>query len=132
MDAVKEKPIIYSILKGVIISLIVSIFGVLFFAIILKFVDMGDTTIKIINQIIKVASILFGCIIGFKKNGKNGLYKGIVLGLLYSIFAFLIFSILNQSFVFNASIVFDTLFGGVVGGICGIIVINSKSPTPKL
>ena len=36
MDAVKEKPIIYSILKGVIISLIVSIFGVLFFAIILK------------------------------------------------------------------------------------------------
>lgn len=132
MEAIKDRTVLFGIIKGVTLALISSIFGVLLFATVLKFCDMSDTTIKIINQIIKVASILFGCIIGLKKNGKFGLYKGIVVGLLYSILAFLIFSILNQEFVFNASIVFDTLFGGIVGGICGIIVVNSKNPTPKL
>lgn len=124
---VKEKPVIFSLLKGSLFALIISIFAILIFAIILKFVDMSDIAIKVVNQIIKVCSILLGCLICLKKNGKFGLYKGTVVGLIYTVVAFLVFSLLGGGFSFNASIVYDLLFGGIFGGISGIIVVNSKN-----
>jgi len=116
----KNKTIL-TILKGAINALIVSLLAILAFAFIIKLTNISDAFIKPINQIIKVVSIFFGCFIAFKKDDEKTLFKGIFIGGLYVILAFLLFSALNGSFEFSPTIFLDILFGLIVGAICAII-----------
>jgi len=113
-----------NILKGTLIGVLVSVSLIIVFAITLKFVDMSDTVIKIINQVIKVLSIFFGCFIIFRQDSSRALIKGSVLGLMYSLIAFVVFSILSGTFTFGLSNILDLLFGCVFGAICGVFCAN--------
>lgn len=110
-----------TILKGAIYALIISLLGILLFAFIIKLTSLSDNLIKPINQIIKVVSIMFGCFFAFKKNNEKTLIKGLFIGILYTVLAFLLFSALNGSFNFSKTIFVDILFGGVVGIISSIV-----------
>ncbi len=56
-----------SYLKGVFSALFTTIICIFLFAVVLKFVGMGDFAIKLINQAIKILSILFGVNVFLKK-----------------------------------------------------------------
>ncbi len=115
------------ILKGVGVSLVVSLVGILVFAFVLRFVNMGDNLIKIINQVIKVLSVLLGVSLTLKKDKTKGLLKGAGVGALYTLLAYLVFSVLVGNFNFGLSLVFDTIFASVIGLICGVIFVNVKT-----
>lgn len=118
---------VLNIIKGCLLAVAISLVGILFFAFIIKLFGLTDSWIKPINQIIKALSIFFGTMFALKKDKKNGLVKGLVIGLVYTISAFVIFSILNGAFAFDKSLLTDILFGTITGAICGVIVVNSKS-----
>ena len=115
------------ILKGVGVSLVVSLVGILVFAFVLRFVNIGDNLIKIINQVIKVLSVLLGVSLTLKKDKTKGLLKGAGVGALYTLLAYLVFSVLVGNFNFGLSLVFDTIFAAVIGLICGVIFVNVKT-----
>lgn len=115
-----------SLLKGVIISLCVSLVSVLVFAFLLKFTNISESIITPINQIIKGVSIFLGTFLGLKKEKKMGLISGLLIGMIYTLLAFVVFSALNGSFVFSRTLVTDFCFGGIIGAICGIICVNIK------
>ncbi|MBQ3047729.1 MAG: TIGR04086 family membrane protein [Clostridia bacterium] len=125
--AVKNKTNIFScFIKGIFVSLITTLIGIFLFALILKFVNLGDTIIKIVNQIIKILSVLFGVKICLKGNKTKGLLKGIVVGVLYTVFSYFIFSILVSNFAFGLNFLYDILFLGLAGLVCGVIFVNGK------
>lgn len=115
-----------SIIKGVLVALSVSIIGICVFAFALRFIDISESTIKPINQIIKFGSIIIGVFIALKNSKEMGLVTGFVVGMVYTILAFLVFSLLNGSLEFETSLINDTIFGGIAGGIAGIVAINFK------
>lgn len=112
------------VLKGSLIALCVSLIGILIFAFIIRFVSISDAAITPINQIIKGLSILIGCFVGLKKTKEMGFISGLVIGILYTALAFVVFSILDGHFVFSKTILNDLLFGGLIGAICGVIAVN--------
>ena len=122
--SLKNKNVIFQILKGILVAVCFSLIGILLFALSLRFFDMSDLGIKIFNQIIKTLSILSGCFVCLKADRKNGLVKGILISVLYTIVSFFLFSILNGEFSFSVSILFDLLFSFVVGAISGILCVN--------
>ena len=122
----KNKNFIVALLKGTFVSILISLIGILIFAIFLKFVDINDGWIMPINQIIKVVSIFFGVKSMLKASSGKGLLKGLILGLTYTVFAFIIFSLLSSSFTFDVTLLFDVLFGSIIGAICGIICVSTK------
>ncbi len=122
--SLKNKNVIFQILKGILVAVCFSLIGILLFALSLRFFDMSDLGIKIVNQIIKTLSILSGCFVCLKADRKNGLVKGILISVLYTIVSFFLFSILNGEFSFSVSILFDLLFSFVVGAISGILCVN--------
>jgi putative membrane protein (TIGR04086 family) len=125
MDESKVKENNYiDLFKGLLISIISSLIAILIFAFLLKFIDFSDLTINIINQIIKVISIFLGMKKMLANNKEKGLLKGLLLGALYSIFTFAIFSILNNKWDFSLKLLFDTLFDMAVGSIFGTLVVN--------
>ena len=129
MEKVKQsdnKNIFLTGLKGSLISVCVSLVAILLFAFIIKLTGMSKGLIKVINQIIKVVSIFLGTFLILRKTGQKGLVTGIIVGLLYTIIAFVVFSILNGKFAFDITLLIDIIFGTIIGAICGAICVNLK------
>lgn len=122
-------PLIGFITKGTLIALCTSLVLVLVFAFILKFTNISDSVINPINQVIKGVSIFLGVFIGLKKCKELGLVSGLLIGFIYTLLAFVVFSLLSGSFVFDITLLTDSVFGAVIGAICGIISVNIKKST---
>lgn len=117
------------IAKGTLIALSISLVLVLVFAFLLKFTNISDNAIAPVNQVIKGVSIFLGVFIGLRKCKELGLVSGLLIGFIYTLVAFLVFSILSGSFTFDLSLLTDAVFGAVIGAICGIISVNIKKST---
>lgn len=125
----KGQKVWFNVLKGSLIALAISMAGILVFALLIKYVAIPTSVIKPVNQVIKGVSLLIGCFIALKKADKMGLVSGLLIGLSYTVLAFLVFSILDGNFEFSKTLVNDLLFGGIIGAICGIIAVNFRKKT---
>lgn len=114
------------VLKGTFWAIAVSLLCVLVFAFVIKFTSISENLITPINQAIKISSILVGAFIMSKTIHSNGWLWGLILGAMYTLLAFLIFSILNGKFDFNISLLNDLIFGSIIGLISGIITFAIK------
>lgn len=122
----KDRSFLLAILKGSLVALCISLVGILIFAFIIKFVAISDKAIRPINQIIKAISVLVGTFVGLRKLDKMGLVGGLLIGIVYTIVAFLVFSALDGTFNVNITLLNDVLFGSIMGAISGIIAVNFK------
>ena len=128
-DGDQKQKVWLNILKGSLVALSVSLVGILIFAFFIKYVAVPTEAIKPVNQVIKGISLLVGTLVALKKVNQMGLINGLLIGLCYTVIAFLVFSILDGNFEFNKTLVNDLLFGGIIGGICGVIAVNLKRKT---
>ena len=115
-----------ALIKGSLFSLSISIIAICIFAFLLRFFDINSDLIKPINQVIKIISILLGTFFALKRVKEMGLITGFLIGIIYTMLAFVVFSILNGCFVFEPSLINDLLFSGIAGGIAGVIAVNFK------
>ena len=114
--------LIASILKSSLIGVVVSILLVLLFAFVLKFVDLNPSMISLIDQIIKVLSIIVSVLVINRQDGENLLIKALLVGAMYSIITFVVFSILNGGINFSIAILTDIIFSALVGGVSAILL----------
>ena len=118
-----------TIIKCCLIGIIVTLIGIVIFAIILKFADLSSTIINYVNDIIKVFSIFIMVMCIKRKSGDKLLFKALLSGALYAILTYIIFSILNSGFNFNLSFLYDLLFAVIVSAIVSVIIniLNRKT-----
>lgn len=129
MKKIKSNPLVLDILKGALISVIISLICILIFAFFIKIIGISDSLILPINQVIKFVSIFFGVKVSLKKNKEKGFLKGLIIGFVYTLLAFAIFSILSKNFCFDKSLFNDVLFGTIGGILCGILLVNLRKKT---
>ncbi|MCL2796522.1 MAG: TIGR04086 family membrane protein [Firmicutes bacterium] len=111
----------FEILKAVIVAVIISLAAILILAFLIKTANIPSDTIPIINQVIKGVSILTACLLCLKLP-KNGWLRGLAVGIVYILLAFLIFSLLNSAkFSFGLNLLNDIALGSVSGLLSGII-----------
>lgn len=108
--------------RAIFLGIIVSLIGLLAFALVMKFVILSDNFISAVNQGIKAVSLFIAIKYVSKFYTEKLIVRSLVIGLLYAIFAYLIFSILNGSFAFNMGTLTDILFAVITAFICGIII----------
>ncbi|HBP43162.1 MAG TPA: TIGR04086 family membrane protein [Clostridiales bacterium] len=118
--------VLSSVLKGSGIAVSITLILILLFAVIIKLTNIPDNFIMPINQFIKILSIFLGCYLTLKKVQQKGLVTGILIGLVYTALAYLIFSILGNTFSLDASLFIDMGFAMLIGGLCGIFAVNKK------
>jgi len=116
--------IFLTILKGGIIAVAITLVFILIFALIIKFFTISNSVIFPINQVIKVVSLFIAMLIVTKGQKERGLVKGMLLGLVYFLVSFIIFSILQQSFSIEMNNVYDMLLTSLMGGIVGLISVH--------
>ena len=113
------------ILKALTIALIISLVLILAMSLIITFVDVSDLAISIVNQVIKGVSLLVASLIAFRDKS-SGWKKGLILGLIYIVAAYLIFSLMDGKFSISWVNLLDLAAGAVMGVICGIISVNIR------
>lgn len=115
----------FEIFKGVIFSLIISVLTVIVFAIIVKFANLSSKTVEIVNIALKIISILVGTLLAVG-SGRQGLFKGGIIGLLFVLVSYLVFSLINGSFSVNPLTAFDVIFCLVAGLLSGVFAVNVR------
>lgn len=123
---VKENNTISRIVKGIGISLVITIISLIIFAIILTYTSVGENVIKPVTMLITAISILVGSSIENTKIKKNGLMNGAIIGLFYTLVIYIMSSILNWEFSINAQSIIMAIIGIVFGILGGIIGVNKK------
>ena len=121
-----SNPFLSNVLKGSLVSVSVSLVLILIFALLIKFLNIPDGAIQPVNQAIKIISILFGVIAALKNFPQKGLLTGALIGLIYTILAFMFFSLLSGQLIINASLFIDVAFALLIGAMCGIFFVNRK------
>ena len=111
-----------SIIKCCMIGILVTLVGLILFAVVLKFVDLSSNIIGYINDALKAISIFVMLFCIKKTNGDKLIIKSIFAGLLYAVLSLIIFAILNKGFAFNMTILYDILFALIVWIIVAIII----------
>src|SRR5699024_6136606 len=114
---------LWSLLKSLVLSYIVTLGLVLIMAIMLTYTPLKEKSIPLLNTITMMISIITGAIYLTLKIGEKGWLNGGIVGVVY----YLILLLINIIFIKNHSIdiyttskIIISLVTGVIGGMIGI------------
>lgn len=119
-----EQANVWSLLKSVLLATVFALVGVLIFAAAVKVFELSDQVITLVNQILKTAAVLLGCLFGLK--GEKRLFKGMAVGACTLFLCYLIFALLAGEKLFQISLLFELIFGAVIGAISGFLSATVK------
>lgn len=109
------------VIRGTIWALCIVMVAILLFAFVVKWAALGENVIDPVNQVIKIIAIFFGVWACLKKSYDKYLYKGMLIGALFAVLSFLLFSALNGSFSIDITFVWDLIFATAIGVISAVI-----------
>lgn len=114
---------IKKIIKGSLISIIVTIVGLLIFASLLSYTSISEGTIPTVTIIITAISILIGSSLSMATIKKNGILNGAIIGLIYIATIYILSSVIEGTFSLNTYsivIIIGSILAGALGGIIGV------------
>ncbi len=116
-----------NILKGILISFVITAILFLLFSVLLSFTSLSENTITPVIVVITGISILAGSSITCIKIKKRGLIIGGLIGFLYFSLLYLVSSILSNNYSVNLNsliMLSISCFSGIIGGIVGVNILN--------
>ncbi len=114
----------YSVIKGVAVSLFLSLVGIFIYAVVLAKTSIQESTIKVVLISITGVCILIGSSISSMGIKKNGIINGVCVGAIYLLSLYILSSIALCGFYLNISSIIMIAIGMILGGIGGIIGVN--------
>lgn len=125
METFEKNNVFVKVVKGVGISLIFTIICLTIFSGLLTYTNLSESLIQPVVIGVTGISILVGSFFATKKMSKNGIVKGIAVGLIYILLIYIISSVVNNAnFVLNTGSFVMIAVGILCGAIGGIIGVN--------
>ena len=109
------------ILKGVAVAVITTVILVLVFALLLSFLDLSDSVVHTVNQIIKILSVGAGVFAAVAPGSERGLFRGAAVGLIYMTAGVALYAVLTGQHLSVAAYLADILMGAAAGGLIGFL-----------
>ncbi len=110
------------ILKGALIAAAFSIALIVLFAVVLKQEWANTDSIPVANSVIKVLSAALAAFIATRKCRERRWLVGLLAGLLYTLLAFMVFSVLSDSFTFSLALLSDMGIGALSGMLTAMLL----------
>ena len=125
MESFQKNNVFTKILKGVGISFSFTLICLTIFSALLTYTNLSESLIQPVVIAVTGISILAGSFFTTRKVGKNGIIKGIGVGIIYILLIYAISSIVNGgNFTLTIGSVIMILIGILCGAIGGIIGVN--------
>lgn len=123
MNKVNLNNNIMKVIKGSVISFLISVILLFIFASLLVYTSLQETTMKPVVIIISIVSILIGSSLSSIKIKKNGIINGALVGLIYILTLYILSSIALIGFnlnLYSIIMIIGAIISGMVGGIIGV------------
>ena len=123
----KEDSNFVRIIKGSILSIILTIICLLIFSLILAYTNIPEKTMIPVITAVTAISILAGSIISVSKIEKKGIINGTLVGLIYILTIYIISSIAKGNFEITINsiiLIASAIIAGMLGGIIGVNIKN--------
>lgn len=114
---------IKKIMKGSVISIAITLIGLVIFASLLTYTSIAESTIPAVTIIITIISILIGSSLCMSTVKKNGIINGMLIGLIYISFIYILSSLIEGNFAVNFKsiiMIIGAIIAGAVGGVIGV------------
>ena len=113
-----------NVIKGVMISIIVTLIFLFVFSLLLTYTNISESFIAPVIIVITAISIFIGSSIGNIKLKKNGMLNGALVGGIYLLCIYLLSGILSQNFSLSMQSIIIIISGMICGMFGGIIGVN--------
>lgn len=117
---------ILRLLKGLGAAILITLGGMAVLAALVIFTPISDALLTVLNQLLKVASIFFGTLFAVGRGGERGFALGALVGLIYMVLGYLIYSIIDGVLAPAAQMSLEFLLGALIGAISGVIAANLR------
>ena len=120
------KDLVLNALRGAIIATIFTIAVILIFALILKNGGVAESSIPLINQIIKILGVCIAALFVVLKGQEKFWICGGMSGVMYIVLGYLVFSLIEGAFGAPLVLLSDALMALIVGAVFSIIFSQFK------
>lgn len=125
MESFEKNSVFLKIIKGVGISFAFTLICLTIFSGLLTYTNLSENLIQPVVISVTGISIFIGSFFATRKVGKNGIIKGISVGLIYILLIYIISSVVNGgNFALTIGSIIMILIGILCGAIGGIIGVN--------
>ena len=125
-DTKDKNSVTIKIIKGSIISIVISAILLCIYAAVLSYTTVSETTMQPVIIVITGVSILIGSSISSINIKKQGMINGGIVGLIYMLILYLVSSLISMRFELNVHSIIMLITGIVAGMLGGIIGVNLK------
>lgn len=119
-----------ALVRGVLAAAAITLIGMLILSAAIIFIGMSDTLLKVLNQILKIASVALGAYLGVGRGGERGLVTGAAIGAVYAVVGYLLYALLGDNSFRVAELLGELLIAIAVGATAGAVLAN-LSPSRK-
>lgn len=117
--------VLISILKGVLVAAAATLVSMLLIALLTLFSRISDGMLTVLNQLLKLLSILLGTRISVGRGGSRGFVIGAVTAAIYMIVGYVLYVFLG-GFYDTVAMLGEVLMGATVGAVFGAILANMR------
>jgi len=112
------------LVKGLGASALVTLAGVVIFALMMQWIKPTEGAVRVFNQVLKLASIAVGVWVAVGRGNQGGLLRGAAVGLGYMLIGVMLYALLSGQQAPFTSYLADLGMGVAGGGIVGMILSN--------
>ncbi len=111
-------------LRGLAVAVGITALGMLALGLMAGYTAVTDDTIRLMNQCLKLASVLLGTLAAVGMGGERGLVKGMAVGALYMLLGLGILGLASGMNADWSTLAGEVLIGAAVGGAAGALLAN--------
>ncbi|MBQ8111431.1 MAG: TIGR04086 family membrane protein [Clostridia bacterium] len=121
--AVSRSHTLLSLFKGLLVSIALTLICMAGVAALAVFTRISDNLLMLLNQLMKLAAILLGCLAAIGRGGERGFFTGMALAMLYMALGYACCAALGGGFIVS-QMLGEILTGAAVGAITGAVLSN--------
>jgi putative membrane protein (TIGR04086 family) len=130
-NTIKEKLNFRSLIKGILVSYIITIPAFIIFSFILTYTDFPEKFIRTVVLITTIMSVMVAGAVAIRNVKSRGWLNGAFVGFIYIFVLYVLSSLVFKDFSIDKNVISMTaigIFSGAIGGIIGInIQANANS-----
>lgn len=117
---------IRALIRGVLAAAAITLIGMLILSAAIIFIGMSDTLLKVLNQILKIASVALGAYLGVGRGGERGLVTGTGIGAVYAVVGYIMYAFMGDNSFRVTELLGELLISIAAGATAGAVFANLK------
>jgi putative membrane protein (TIGR04086 family) len=115
-----------ALVRGVLVAAAITLIGMLVLSAAIIFIGMPDTLLRVLNQVLKIASVALGAFLGVGRGGERGLLTGAGIGAVYAVAGYVMYALFGDNSFRVAELLGELLIAIAAGATAGAFFANLK------